>query len=279
MRFGTGLSLARVGGHLLAGLTISILVLPLCGSERRGAIRRWWSARLLRILDVRLRQSGALPPSGCMVVANHVSWLDVFVLATLRPARFVCKSDVRDWPLIGWLVASNEALFLERGSRSAAAKLNRTIVAVLMAGDTVAVFPEGTSTDGSAVLPFHGAMLQGAADAASAVVPVALRYVDASGSRCRSVAYCGDISFWESMQSIAAARNLTVELDVLTPIASPSMDRRELARQAHESISNRLARASGRSEPEEPSGLRAVPLSGTRPTDTPNPGRAAFLRA
>lgn len=278
MRFGTGLRLARVGGHLLAGLAISALALPLCGSERRGAIRTWWSARLLRILDVRLRHSGDLPPTGCMVVANHVSWLDAFVLATLRPARFVCKSDVREWPLIGWLLASNEALFLERGSRSAAAKLNRTIVAALVAGDTVAVFPEGTSTDGSSVLPFRAAMLQGAADAASEIVPVALRYFDASGSRCESVAYCGDISFWESMKSIASARNLAADLEVLTPIASQGLGRRELARQAHESISLRLARASGRNEPEKPSGLRAAPLSGTRPTDTPSQGRAAFLR-
>ncbi len=278
MRFRTGLRLARVGGHLLAGLAISGLVLPLCGCECRGAIRAWWSGRLLRIVDVRLRSSGAFPPSGCMVVANHVSWLDVFVLATLRPARFVCKSEVREWPLIGWLVASNEALFLERGSRSAAAKLNRTIVAALVAGDTVAVFPEGTSTDGSAVLPFRGAMLQGAADAAKSVVPVALRYVDANGSPCRSAAYFGNMSFWESMRSIASARNLNVELDVLTPIGSQGMDRRNLARQAHASITKHLTRAAGRSDTEEPSGLRVAPPSDTRPTDTPSRGQAAFLR-
>ena len=214
-----------------------------------------------------------------MIVANHVSWLDVFALSAMRPAKFVCKSDVRDWPLIGWLVASNEALFLERGSRSAAAKLNRTILAALQAGDTVVVFPEGTSTDGSAILPFRGAMLQGAADAASNIVPVALRYVDANGSRCDAAAYCGDLSFWESMRSIASARNLTVELEVLPPIESQGLDRRELARLAHESITNHLARDSGRNETEMPSCLRAAPPSGNRPTDTPSPGQAAFLRA
>lgn len=278
MNLRTGVRLARVGSHLAAGLAVSGLVLPLCGNERRGKIRAWWSTRLLRILAVRSRQTGTLPPTGCMIVANHVSWLDVFALSAIRPAIFVCKSDVRDWPLIGWLVASNEALFLERGSRSAAARLNRTIVAALEAGDTVAVFPEGTSTDGSAILPFRGALLQGAADGASNVVPVALRYVDASGSRCNSAAYCGDISFWQSMCSIASARNLAVELDVLPPIESRGLDRRELARLAHESITNHLARDSGRSDTERPSCLRVAPPSGTRPTDTPSPGRAAFLR-
>lgn len=213
-----------------------------------------------------------------MIVANHVSWLDVFALAAVHPARFVCKSDVRNWPLIGWLVASNEALFLERGSRSAAARLNRTILAALESGDSVAVFPEGTSSDGSLVLPFRGAMLQGAADAGKDVVPVALRYVDVSGSRSVSAAYFGDISFWQSMCRIAAARELIVELDVLPLIRTHGLDRRELARRAHESITSHLARDSRRNEAEKPSGLQAVPPSGNRPTGTPNPGQAAFLR-
>lgn len=273
----SSLRLARVALHVATGLALTASVLPLCDACRRARIRMWWSARLLRTLGVTLRHAGALP-HGSLVVANHVSWLDVFAIGAQRPLRFVCKSDVREWPLIGWLVARNEAIFIERGSRSAATRANRAIVAALEAGESVVVFPEGTSSDGACVLPFHAATFQSAVDAGCAVIPTALRYVDASGARSAAAAYCGDIGFAQSLRAIAAADGLAVELEALAPLDAGVSDRRRLARQAHEAITSRLARRSGDTSTEMPSCLRAAPPSGSRPTGSPNPARAAFLR-
>lgn len=271
--------LARVGLHLATGIAISATVLHACNAHRRARIRQWWSGRLLRILGVELRTHGEAPGGACLVVANHISWLDVFALSAWRPMRFVCKSDVRQWPLIGWLVWRNEAIFVERGSRTAIAQTNRAIVASLKAGDGVAVFPEGTSTDGTRVLPFHAATFQGAIDVRGEIRPLALRYMDAKGAHSTAAAYCDDIGFMASLSAIADSERLVVEIAALAPLQSEGLHRRELAMRAHASITTRLARGSADTSTGRPSCLRAAPPSGTRPTDTPNRAPAIFLRA
>jgi len=271
--------LARVGLHLATGIAISASVLHACSAQRRANIRQWWSGRLLRILGVELRTQGAVPPGASLVVANHISWLDVFALAAWRPMRFVCKSDVRHWPFIGWLVWRNEAIFVERGSRSAIAQTNLAITAALHAGDSVAVFPEGTSTAGESVLPFHPATFQSAIEHCAEVQPVALRYVAGNGVYSRAASYCNDIGFMASLRSIANEDRLAVEMVALAPLQPNGLHRRDLAMQAHAAITNRLARGSAGTSTGRPSCLRAAPPSGSPPTDSPNRAPAIFLRA
>ena len=137
-----------------------------------------------------------------MVAANHVSWLDIFALQAVRPIRFVAKSEVRDWPLAGWIAERSGTLFIRRGLRREAARTNEQVHGALGAGDCVGIFPEGTTTDGDTLLKFHASLFEPAVAIGAAIYPCAIRYQHADGSLCRALAYVGDLSF---MQSLALA--------------------------------------------------------------------------
>ena len=120
-----------------------------------------------------------------LVVANHVSWLDIFALHAVGPVRFIAKAEIERWPVLGGLVRGVGTLFIERARRHDTHRVNQEIARALAAGDIVAVFPEGTTTDGTALLPFKGSLLQPIIDAQGHVQPVAIRYRDADGIRRR----------------------------------------------------------------------------------------------
>jgi len=144
----------RLALHLAEGVATIALLHRFSSRTRREAMRRSWSARLLRVLGIQLEQRGETVAPGCMLVANHVSWVDIFVINALAPAAFVSKAEVRDWPVIGWLAARNNTIFLRRGSRGHARIINEETAALLDAGRNVAIFPEGTTSDGCSVLQF-----------------------------------------------------------------------------------------------------------------------------
>jgi 1-acyl-sn-glycerol-3-phosphate acyltransferase len=113
-----------------------------------------------------------------LLVANHISWLDISALHAARYCRFVSKSDVKGWPMIGRLAAGVGTLFIERQSRRDTRRIVHNMAASLSAGDVLAVFPEGTTGDGVHLLPFHGNLLQAAITANASIQPVALTFVD-----------------------------------------------------------------------------------------------------
>lgn len=228
--------------HLLFGLATALAVFPFAGPTRRRALRRRWSARLLAIVGIEMRVSGEPLVSGALLVANHVSWLDIFVINALTPAAFVSKAEVRSWPAIGWLAAKNDTLFLHRGSRGHARIVSREIGAVLATGQVVALFPEGTTTDGSHVLHFHGALLQPALDARAPIQPVALRYRDAQGHFTRAPAYWGDMTLMQCIGNIVAAPFIVAEVVLLPPVRGEAeVDRRALASALRERIVTQVA--------------------------------------
>lgn len=231
--------LARVGLHLLWGAATVAVVYPWIAARFRRALKRRWSRQLLETLGIRLKLGAgrtALPARG-LVVCNHISWLDIYVINALTPAAFVSKDDVKHWPLIGWLCAHTETIFLERGSRAAAQRTRATMIGHLQSAVHVAVFPEGTTTGGDRVLPFHAALFQGAIDAGVAVVPLALRYTDHAGNPSRAPAYDGDITLWQSLRAIARADDIQADLRVMTGVATEGISRRDLAQRCHEVIS------------------------------------------
>ncbi|WP_228151586.1 lysophospholipid acyltransferase family protein [Pseudazoarcus pumilus] len=214
-----------------------LTLFPFAGLARRRALRQRWSARLLAIVGIELRVSGEPLESGALLVANHVSWLDIFVINALTPAAFVSKAEVRSWPAIGWLAAKNDTLFLHRGSRGHARIVSREIGAVLATGQVVALFPEGTTTDGSHVLHFHGALLQPALDARAPIQAVALRYRDAHGHFTRAPAYWGDMTLMQCIANIVAAPAIVAEVILLPPVRGEAdVDRRALAAALRERI-------------------------------------------
>jgi 1-acyl-sn-glycerol-3-phosphate acyltransferase len=228
--------LACVALHLAWGFAASALLLPALADDKRLAFKRIWSAALLRILAVRLRADAREIAPGSLIVANHISWLDVFVINAICPAAFVAKDEVAQWPGLAWLLARNETLLLRRGSAQAARRAAARMAEMLADGRRVAVFPEGTTTDGSRVLPFHAALLQAAIDAAVTVYPLALSYHDAAGRRCAAAAYVGDTTLWQSLRSIAVARVIEARVKVLAPVSANACTRRELAARLHAPI-------------------------------------------
>lgn len=229
--------LLRLAWVLLWGGLTALLVFPFTSPRGRQRLRQRWSVSLLHSVGVRLRHRGHSPEAGCMLVANHISWLDIFVINALTPAAFVSKAEVRQWPLIGWLAARNDTVFLMRGSRGHARIVNGRIAALLDAGTHVAVFPEGTTTDGSQVLHFHAALLQPAIACGHPVQPLALRYHDASGLRSQAPAYVGDTSLLASLLTIVSARGLVADCTVHAPLPTGNgTHRRDLATQARDAI-------------------------------------------
>lgn len=234
--------LARVGVHLLWGAATVASVYPWIDARFRRALKRRWSRQLLETLGIRLQVGAgrtALPVRG-MVVSNHISWLDIFVINALTPAAFVSKDDVKHWPLIGWLCAHTETIFLARGSRTAAQRTRATMIDHLQSGVHVAVFPEGTTTGGDRVLPFHAALFQSAIDAGAPVIPLVLRYADRHGNPSRAPAYDGDITLWQCLWSIARTGGLAADLRVLEAIESRGVERRELSTHCRATIARHL---------------------------------------
>jgi len=167
-------------------------------SEREKRVERW-AQDLLERFGVALEIRGAPPASGpILLVANHISWLDIVVLHAARYCRFVSKANVRHWPLIGPLATGAGTLYVERESRRDAMRVVHRMVDALRQGDVLAIFPEGTTSDGSGVLPFHANLLQAAIAADAPVQPLGLVFLQAGG-RSEAPAYVGDDSLIASI--------------------------------------------------------------------------------
>lgn len=231
--------IVRVGLHLVCGLTIAAFLFPLQSTPRRKREIERWSMRLLELLRVRLFLHG-MPPTydsrPLMLVANHVSWLDIFAINAIVAARFVAKSEVRQWLFIGWLTARAGTLFIERARRQDTARINDAIADALRSGEVFAVFPEGTTTDGSTVLKFHSSLLAPAVSAGAAVQPVALQFERSDGTLCVEAAYDGDKSLWDTLLGITSQREILAHVHFLQPILPAEWHRRDLTREAREAI-------------------------------------------
>lgn len=234
--------LLRVALHVLHGVGIVTLRF---GALDRGARRervRWWAAKMLRVAGVAVEGDGQPRPGGTLLVANHISWLDIVAIHARCPqARFVSKADVKHWPVLRGLVDAAETLYLERERRRDAMRVVHHMGEAMTAGDTVAVFPEGTTGEGHALLPFHANLFQAAISTGTPVQPVALRYSDASDAVSRAVAYVGDTTLLQSLWWVACAEGLRVRVDFLGPMGSEHADRRALSEHVRETLAQALA--------------------------------------
>jgi len=260
------LRLARATLHLLRGLTIASLIFPWVSKPERDKWKRRWSRKLLSILSVSVRERNTPEalPERCMLVLNHISWLDIFVINATSPATFIAKSEIRDWPFVGWLCTLVGTLYIERGRPSATRKATRAIVSELEHSTLIAIFPEGTTTFGRSLEPFHAALFQPAVDAAATLQPIALRYLDGAGTHTDAAGYVGETSFMESVWTIISTRHIVAELTVLAPVSVRGQTRRSLAARTEAAIARALAvPAPGRSHAQrKESGPGAGPRGG-----------------
>jgi 1-acyl-sn-glycerol-3-phosphate acyltransferase len=236
------LRLLRCCLHLLHGMAV-MTRFPALDAAGRHARIGWWSAALVRHLGLALHVSGTAPRSGAtLVVANHVSFLDIAALhAAVPQARFVAKADIHRWPLLGWLVAGAGTLFIERERKRDALRVVHTMADALRAGQTVAVFPEGTTGPGPELLPFHANLLQAAIATDTPIQPAVLRFADAQQRFSPAVAYVGDTTLLQSLWWVATARGLVAHVDLLPPQGTAHADRRALAEHLRQCMAVRLA--------------------------------------
>lgn len=257
---------------LFGGLFTVILLFPLMRPARRDATVAAWSAMLLRACGLRthVHYAPGTPllstrSGGRMLVANHVSWLDIFLIDAVAPSCFIAKADIARWPLIGTLVGRVGTIFLERGKRHAVHDALVHVAGQLEAGRRIAIFPEGTTGSGENLLPFHANLIQSAVRAGVPVDPIGLRYTGLAGESVSgeggTMNFVGEITFVGSWWRIIGAPGVIAHLHVLPeiPPAMPedSKARHRLARVAREAIAVSLGLPLEDSLPETVRELRA----------------------
>ncbi|PRC91108.1 lysophospholipid acyltransferase family protein [Solimicrobium silvestre] len=234
------LQICRVAVHLVRGLLICFLLFPWLSKEAKQSRIQIWSQQLLAVFNVRVKMNLASMPTGSVIISNHISWLDIFVINSLAPCRFVAKSDIRSWPMLGWLAEQAGTIYISRGSKSDVKRIYQYLIDQIEAGERVAFFPEGTTAAQGVVLPFHANLFEAAIHAKVPIQPFTLRYLNAAGELHHAVDFTGDMTFAASMDNILNGGEVVVELQSLEPISSIGAHRRELASAARLAVAEAL---------------------------------------
>ncbi len=242
--------ISRIATHTLVGVMTVSLVFPLANKSLKLWLIKWWCKHLLAAFNMRITAHGYIPSgnqamTSSMVVANHISWIDIHVLNSVVPLRFIAKSEIKSWPVIGYLAKKVNVLFIDREKRQDAGRIVDITSRSLTDGDNLCVFPEGTTTDGTTMMPFKSSIIQAAIHARAMIYPVAIRYPNPDGSANTAIAYAGETTMKESMLKILSQKNPVVELHFLAPIktvelADAEKDRRELTLHIQNLIKEKL---------------------------------------
>lgn len=252
------LGMTRVILHLARGAGTLALVFPLIGADRRRRAVKRWADGVLDIFGLTLKVEGPTPLKSkgpLLLVGNHVSWVDIYAFLSVAEIRFVAKSEVRSWPLIGWFASSLGTIFVERERPRDAIRVGGEVRTALDNREIVCIFPEGTTTDGSVVLPFSSVLLGAAAVKDVPVQPVSIAYRTPDGQHCTRAAFTGDATLVGSLWELAGGGASIVELKFLDPIDPAGHDRRTLARLAEDQVRASLG---------YPPQAAADPVSGAR---------------
>lgn len=235
--------------RLLAAFAHAFLILwlkfPRATRERKLAYIQAWSTHALEVMGVRLNIAPSFTSIWSketrLIVANHVSWIDVLVIQALHPCVFIAKSEVRRWPLVGRMAKACGVVFVDRNSSSATRKMVDDVASALHHGYCVAGFPEGTSSEGHDVGLFHANLFEAAIHRDVEVLPLALRYTDGDKSNlCLKAAFVGDVGFIDSLHQVLEIPRMTVYVKIGKTLSPHGHSRRTLAHLSHRSVLNQL---------------------------------------
>ena len=225
-----------------------LLVVPLCllifisTKNQQERIIRFWCKRLLSIFEINVEvtglESNLVNQKKYLMVANHISWMDIIVIQSIKPCIFVAKSDVASWPLFGWVAQMTGTIFIKRDKisdiKKALKKMKRRLIK-----RSVCIFPEGTSTNGRYLLPFKSNLFQSSIDTQKSILPLCLRY-EQKNTYTDKTAFVDDMSLLDSIIKIKQEKNIRVVVEILQPIR-PRYNRKELASYTQEIIRNNLS--------------------------------------
>lgn len=235
------------GLQLILHLLLGIVLTPLF--TRRDAdgywhvnhrVAAWYHGRVARILRLQISTSGTPPTAPALVISNHVSWLDIVVLMHLLPTCFLSKSEVRAWPLLGWLAMRGGTLFIRRGGGDTK-HIAQTIGRHLQHEGMLTLFPEGTTTDGQGVRPFFSRLFAAAIETDTPVAPVALRYHVAGKLDLEAAPYIGNQSLGENLRGLLARPAGAVHVHFSPKIESAGLERKTLAERARAAVLDGLS--------------------------------------
>lgn len=221
----------RASWHVLRAIWIIRTEFARLSPAQTQLVLREWTRQMLSILNVELVVHGSPAESGPLLqLANHISWLDILVMNAAHPTRFVSKADAKHWPLLGTLVTAAGTLYIERENRRDAMRVVHRMTDRLREGDILSVFPEGTTSDGRSLLPFHANLLQAAISANVPVLPVALRFVDSrTGEPHEAPVYVGDTTLIGSIWTTLRTSHLRAVVHYGEPQTFQGRDRRAWA--------------------------------------------------
>lgn len=224
--------------HVAGGYLTIRFQFPRLSPAERGARVQAWAQGLLRIWRIDLQVCGEPPAHGPVLLAsNHISWLDILVMHAACYCRFVAKADVRAWPVIGMLATGAGTLYITRESRRDALRTVHHMADALRAGEVLAVFPEGTTSNGLTLLPFHANLLQAAISADAPVQPVALQFIDsATGEISLAPCYVGDDTLVASVWRTLTTPGIRAVVSYGAPQQHESRDRREWAAELRRAV-------------------------------------------
>ena len=225
-----------------------LLVVPLCllifisTKNQQERIIRFWCKRLLSIFEISVEvtglESSLMNQKKYLMVANHISWIDIIVIQSIKPCIFVAKSDVASWPLFGWVAQMTGTIFIKRDKisdiKKALKKMKRRLIK-----RSVCIFPEGTSTNGRYLLPFKSNLFQSSIDTQKSILPLCLRY-EQKNIYTDKTAFVDDMSLLDSIIKIKQEKDIRVVVEILQPIR-PRYNRKELASYTQEIIRNNLS--------------------------------------
>jgi len=224
--------------HVLVGMWTIYVRFPQFSLEQREMRVQAWALQFLALWDIHLKVLGRPVQNGpALMVANHISWLDISVIHAARHCRFVSKSDIRDWPLLGTLATGAGTLYIERTSRKDALRMVKDMAEAMKNGDVVAVFPEGTTSDGRDLLPFHANLIQSAILAEAPVQPMSLKFIDArSGEPSFAPCYIGVDTLLGSIWRTLKAPKIIAVVHFGELQQAQGRDRRAWAHDLHQSV-------------------------------------------
>jgi 1-acyl-sn-glycerol-3-phosphate acyltransferase len=205
----------------------------------RSKIYRAWARASCKLLSLRVEQRGEPPPAPCLLVSNHLGYVDIATLASRADVVFVSKAEVAKWPIVGPFSRAVGTIFVDRASKRAIPEVNARIEAALDRGERVVLFPEGTSSGGDSVLPFKPSLLEAAARSRYRVYCAALRYRTPPGLPPASEVVCwwGDMSFGPHVLRLLRLPSFSVRVEFEAEPVPPSTDRKELAQATWQRVS------------------------------------------
>lgn len=227
----------RLAIHLLVAIPLAALFFrrPRHDSRIQQRLFQWWLGGVCRILGLEVKVRGT-PQNGGLVVANHISWLDIPVLASLWYGTFLSKAEVAEWPLIGWLLKRSGTMLIRRGSIASLHETTDRLQRRLYEGGGICLFPEGTTTNGHSVRRFRPRLFEAAIESPPPVQPVALRYLDPDGDPHPAAPFIGEEEFLSHLLRLLRGPSICVEVTFLPCLRTSGHTAKSLAESAHRKI-------------------------------------------